>query len=224
LVEGLRQIKDNNELQKIKKAIMITLAAYRYIQKFLKPGIREIEIVGEIERFIHRHGARACAFEIIVASGPHAAYPHHVTSNRKLQNNEMVLIDMGVDYQGYKSDLTRTFFLGRIKPLANKVYTIVEQTQSHVVKLIRPGILSRELDAAARQYIWRQGYGPFFSHNLGHGVGLEIHEAPFLSSKSQTQLEAGMVFTVEPGIYLAGRLGVRIEDMVLVTDKGAQVL
>ncbi len=224
LVERLRYLKEKGELKKIREAIRITLRAFEFIRGFIKPGIKEIEVAAELERFIRYNGAATSAFEIIVAAGPNAAYPHHITSQRKLVNHEPVLIDMGVDFCGYKSDLTRTFFLGKITPLVRKVYSIVKQAQARAVRQIKPGVSFSKIDTAARQYIAQKGYGGFFGHNLGHGVGLEVHESPSISAKGNNTLEAGMVFTVEPGIYLPGKFGIRIEDMVLVKPKGAEVL
>jgi Xaa-Pro aminopeptidase len=224
LVEGLRQLKDEDEIKKIRQAIKITLAAFDYIRDFLKAGVKELEVAGELERFIRHKGASTSAFEIIVASGPNAAYPHHITSQRKLCSQESVLIDMGVDFSGYKSDLTRTFFLDKITPLARKVYNTVREAQSAAFRYIKPGVVSIKIDQAARRRITQKGYGAFFGHNLGHGVGLEVHEAPSISGKEKITLEPGMVFTVEPVIYLPRRLGVRIEDMVLVTQKGMEIL
>lgn len=224
LVERLRRIKDSGELKKIRQAVQITLKAFEFIGDFLKPGIKEIEVAAELERFIRYNGARSSAFEIIVASGANAAYPHHITSPKRLRNHEMVLIDLGVDYRGYKSDLTRVFFLGKITLLARKVYDIVKEAQSRALRQIKPGADVAKIDAASRSYITQKGYGNFFGHNLGHGLGLEVHEAPSISAKANDKLESGMVFTVEPGIYLPQQLGVRIEDMVLVTAKGAKIL
>lgn len=223
-VEELRQIKSKGELKKIKEAVRITLKAFDFIQDFISPGIKEIEIAAELERFIRYNGARAEAFEIIVASGSNAAFPHHITSGRKLHNHEMVLIDMGVDCDGYKSDLTRTFFLGKITPLARKVYNAVKQAQAKALREIKPQVMANKVDAAARSFIRQKGYGKFFGHNVGHGVGLEVHEAPIISPSENSPLKPGMVFTVEPGIYLPGKLGVRIEDMVMLTEKEAEVI
>jgi len=224
LVEVLRQIKDAEEISKIKKGLNITFKALHFIQDFIKPGKKEIEIAAEIERFIRYNGASGAAFEIIVASGPNSAFPHHITSQRKIKENEPVLIDMGVDYSGYKTDLTRTFFLGKINTLFKKVYRIVSHAQERALRLIKPGVALSRLDLSARQYITQKGYGGFFGHNLGHGVGLETHEAPQISGKETAKAMPGMVFTVEPGIYIPGRFGIRIEDMVLVTRKGVELL
>jgi len=224
LVEGLRQIKDSEELKKIKKAIQIVREALKFIQNFIKPGRKEIEVAAEIERFVRYHGARSSAFDIIVASGANSSFPHHLTSQRKIRDNEPVLIDIGVDYLGYKSDLTRVFFSGKINSLVRGIYDIVLKAQEKAISQIKPAVGIGEIDAAARQYITQKGYGGFFGHNLGHGIGLEVHEEPHISAKVQDKLMPGMVFTVEPGIYLPHKFGIRIEDIVLVTPRGCEIL
>ena len=224
LVESLRQLKSENEVKKIKQATRIAVQAFRFIRDYLKPGIKEIEIAGELERFIRYHGASGASFNIIVASGPNSAFAHHITSERKLKENEPVLVDFGVDYRHYKSDLTRVFFLGKINVLAGKVYQIVRQAQKLAIKAIKPGKTCGEIDGIARGYIESKGYGGFFGHGLGHGVGLEVHEEPRIGRNQNTRLEPGMVFTVEPAIYLPKKFGIRLEDIVLVTKKGSEVL
>jgi Xaa-Pro aminopeptidase len=224
LVEELRQIKSREELAKIKKASQIAIKALRFIQGFISPGKKEIEVAGELERFIRYNGASNSAFDIIVASGPNSSFPHHITSQRKIRNNEPVLVDIGVEYLGYKSDLTRVFFLGKIKSLVKKIYDIVLMAQGAAIKEIKPNVFINKIDAAARQYIKEKGFGGLFCHNLGHGIGLEIHEEPHISPKTTDKLKAGMVFTVEPAVYLPGKFGVRIEDMVLVTKEGVKIL
>jgi Xaa-Pro aminopeptidase len=224
LVEGLRQIKTPAELEKIRFATRIAVKAFNFIRTQLKPGRREIEVAGELERFIRYNQATDSSFEIIVASGPNSAFAHHVTSERKLKANEPVLIDMGVDYNGYKSDLTRVFFLGKIDTLTAKVYRVVQEAQELALKAIRPGKTCAEIDSLARKYIESKGYGGFFGHGLGHGVGLEVHEEPHIGKNQFIRLQAGMVFTVEPAIYLPRKFGIRLEDMVLVTKKGSEVL
>ena len=224
IVEPLREIKSPQEIEKIKKATRIASAALRFIKRHIAAGAKEIEIAGEIERFIRHKGAEGPSFDIIVASGPNSSYPHHKTSHRKIAKNDLVLIDMGVEYCGYKSDLTRVFFLGKINPLVRKVYDIVAEAQKVAIKSIKPGIMTNEVDMAARQYIAGKGYGGLFSHSLGHGVGLEIHESPRLSPRENRRIRKGMVFTIEPAIYIPGEFGIRIEDMVVVTQKGVKVL
>ena len=224
LVEELRQIKSPQELQKIRKAIRITLGALKYIENLISPGKKEIEIAAELQRFIRYNGATNSSFDIIVASGPNSSFPHHITGQRKIRNNEPVLIDLGVDYLGYKSDLTRVFFFGKITSTFRRTYDIVARAKDLAIRKIKPAVRIKAVDTAARQYITQKGYGRFFGHNLGHGVGLEVHEAPCISGSENIRLKPGMVFTVEPAIYLGGKFGIRLEDMVLVTQKGAQVL
>ena len=224
LIDGLRQIKRQDELRKIRKAVEITVKALEFIQQLILPGKRELEVAGELERFIRLSGAWGCAFDIIVASGPNSSFPHHKTSQRKIKNNELVLIDMGVDYLGYKSDLTRVFFLGKIDFLARKIYDIVLRAQGRAIREVKENVLISEVDGASRQYITEQGYGKLFGHNLGHGVGLEIHELPSISPRENNRLKSGMVFTVEPAIYLPHKFGVRLEDMVLLGHQGCEVL
>jgi Xaa-Pro aminopeptidase len=224
IVEDKRQVKDAQEILKLREATRITALALKHIHQLIVPGVKEVELVAELERFIRYQGARASAFDIIVASGPNSSQPHHLSGERKLKANELVLIDFGVDYQGYKSDLTRVLFLGKISILERKVYDIVLKAQELAIKIIRPGAEMAEIDRVARDYIASQGYGACFTHNLGHGFGLEIHEAPHLSGREASAIKPGMTFTVEPGIYLPGKFGIRIEDMVLITTKGCEVI
>jgi len=224
IVEDLRQLKTQEELEKIKFAAIIAIQAFNFIKDSISPGKKEVEIAADLERFMRYNGAYSSSFDIIVASGPNSSFPHHVTSERKIRNNEPVLIDLGVDYLGYKSDLTRVFFLGKISSSCKRIYNIVLQAQKRAIKAIKPAVNINKIDAAARQFIASQGFGGFFGHNLGHGIGLEVHEAPHVSSKETNKLLPGMVFTVEPAIYLPGKFGIRIEDMCLITKKGVEVI
>ncbi|MFA6129656.1 MAG: aminopeptidase P family protein [Candidatus Omnitrophota bacterium] len=224
IVEDKRQVKDPQEIKKLKQATQITAMALEHIKKFLVPGIKEIEVAAEFERFIRYHGCTASAFDIIVASGPNSSQPHHLCGQRRLKDNEPVLIDLGVDYQGYKSDLTRVLFLGKIIVLVRKVYDIVLKAQELAIKRVRSGAEMAAIDKVAREYIASKGYGKYFTHNLGHGLGLEVHEDPRISGNEASAVRPGMVFTIEPGIYLPGKFGIRIEDMILVTSKGCEVL
>lgn len=224
LVEQFRQIKTPEELEKIRIATQIAVKAFRFIKDFISTGKKEIEIAAELERFIRYNGASSSAFDIIVASGPNSSFPHHITSQKKVKKDELVLLDLGVDYQGYKSDLTRVFFSGKITSLAKSIHKIVVSAQAKAIAKIKPGRQTREIDFIAREYIRKSGYGGFFSHSLGHGIGLDVHEEPGIAKKEAKRFEAGMVFTVEPAIYLTGKFGIRIEDMVLVTRKGSEVL
>ncbi len=224
LIEEFRQIKSAEELRKIRHATEITIKAFKFIKSFISPGRKETEIAAELERYIRYCGARSSSFDIIVASGENSSYPHHLTSDKRLKKNEPVLIDMGVEYMGYKSDLTRVFFLGRIKPGVQRVYDIVLEAQSKAISEIRPGVQINQIDAAARQYIAQKGYSECFGHNLGHGIGLEVHEKPSISPKENTKIKPGMIFTIEPGIYLPGEFGIRLEDTVLITQRKCEVI
>lgn len=223
-IEPLREIKEEEEVALIKKGIEITQKTYTFIQKILKPGTKEIEIAAEIERFVRLQGASKTAFDTIVASGPNASYPHARVSNRAIKKNEPIIIDLGVEYKGYKCDLTRTFFLGKINPTVRKAYVAVCQAQQHAIRKIKHGARIKDIDLAARNHIRRKGLDKFFIHSLGHGVGLEVHESPSINKKNCARLQAGTVLTVEPGIYITGQFGIRIEDMVLVKHNGSEVL
>jgi len=223
-VEEIREVKTAREIRKIRFATKITKEALRFARGVISPGKTELEIAADLERFIKYRGGNGSAFRIIVAAGSNSSYPHHLTSKRKIQRNDIVLIDIGTDYQGYKSDLTRVFFLGKISPLVDGVFKVIKEAQTQAIKKVKPGIALRDIDLVARRRISEFGYGEYFIHNLGHGIGLEVHEAPHISSKEKKLAKVGMVFTLEPGIYLPGRFGVRIEDIVLVTEKGAVVL
>lgn len=224
IVEGLRQVKTQEELEKIKKAANIAIESLKFVKDFISPGKKEIEVAAELERFIRYNGGYTASFDIIVASGPNSSFPHHMTSQRKLKNHEPVLIDVGIDYLGYKSDLTRIFFLGKINLLARRIYDIVCAAQARAIEKIKPAVSINKIDAAGRQYIAQRGFGEFFGHNLGHGIGLEVHEEPHISGKEHRKLKPGMVFTIEPAIYLPDKFGIRIEDMVLVTKEGVEVI
>ncbi|PIP18880.1 MAG: hypothetical protein COT38_04525 [Candidatus Omnitrophica bacterium CG08_land_8_20_14_0_20_41_16] len=224
ILEGMRMVKGPQELAKIRKALKITALAIEFIKDFIRPGVRELEIAAELERFIRYQGAAGSAFNIIVASGVNSAFPHHLPTSRKITDNDIVILDAGVDYLGYKSDLTRVFFLGKINNLARRIYALVRNAQAMAIKKIKPGEKASVIDAASRRYIANYGYGNYFLHSLGHGVGLDIHEAPSISDKSEEILKEGMVFTVEPAVYLPGKFGLRVEDMVLVTKNGCEVL
>jgi len=224
VVEGLRITKEQGELALIKQAVDITRDAFRYIKKFLKPGARECDIAERLLSYMKEKGAEEAAFPIIVASGKRAAWPHAPASAKKISQDDVVVIDAGARFKCYNSDLTRTFFLGRINPALRRCLAAVEQAKEEAIKAVKPGLKISELDRIARARIAASGFGKHFSHNLGHGVGLSVHEAPAVSGRSDEILKPGMVFTIEPGIYLKGLGGVRLEDMVLVTKTGHKVL
>jgi len=223
LVESLREIKSLEEIQNIKNALQINIQAFHYAEKNIRLGIQERELAIRLENFIRKNGAEP-AFEIIVAFGENSSFPHHRSGQRRLSRNDVVLIDMGADFKGYKSDLTRVFFLGKIPSIVKKIHSIVVEAQKRAYSKIKEGVSLKEIDAQARGYIGEKGYRQYFGHALGHGVGLEIHEAPHLSSKNTGKLKEGMVFTLEPAIYLPHKFGIRIEDMFCLTKKGLEVL
>ncbi|TVY11477.1 M24 family metallopeptidase [Paenibacillus cremeus] len=220
LVETLRMIKDAGEIAILQEAADLADQTFTYILGLLKPGMSEKEIALEIEVFVRSHGAASTSFETIVASGERSALPHGKASERILGTNEFVKLDYGAYYKGYCSDITRTVVLGTPTDKHREIYNIVLEAQLAALDQIRPGMTGREADAVARDIITKYGYGDFFGHGLGHGVGMEIHEAPRLSKMGDTVLAPGMVVTVEPGIYLPGFGGVRIEDDIVITDSG----
>ncbi len=224
LIEYLRTIKDKSEIENIKKAAQIASEAIRKTISLIKPGMTEIAACGHLEQQMRNCGAEKIAFTPIVASGENASMPHAALSSRKIRLHEPVTIDCGCTYNAYNSDLTRTFFLGRIDAQYKYMYNIIEQAQQKAISIIRPGVKISKVDNAARDYITSKGFGKYFGHATGHGIGLEVHEAPRISGKNNKILKEGMVFTVEPGIYIPGKGGIRIEDMVLVTEKSHKIL
>jgi len=224
MAEGLRRVKTAQEMTKIREAVRIAAAALRRASRMRLAGRSEKDVAFELESYMRGLGAERPAFGIIVASGPNSSKPHHLTSERKILKNEPVLVDIGAEYQGYKSDLTRVFFSGKITPLEAKVYEIVLTAQEKALEAAAAGVPACAVDAAARRYIADSGYGRYFGHSLGHGVGLDVHEFPRISKNENGWLLPGMVFTLEPAVYLPGKFGIRIEDMVLVSGKGTEVL
>ncbi len=223
-VEGFRAIKDKIEIKSIRKSIAINQRAFEVIRAQLRGNQTEREIAHNIEHQIRAFGGARCAFDPIVGVGARAALPHGVPTNVKIMESFMVLIDWGAQVDLYASDLTRVLVTGRIQPKFRKVYETVLKAQQAAIKLIKPQVSLNEVDRAARKVIENAGFGKYFGHGLGHGFGLQIHESPFISPVSDGVLEAGMVVTVEPGVYIPDWAGVRIEDDVLVTKDGHEVL
>lgn len=220
MVERLRLVKDEEEISMIRHAAHIADQAFRHIIPFLRSGRQEGEIALELEYFMRKSGASKPAFEIIVASGPRSALPHGVASERRLKPGDLVVMDFGAVYQGYNSDMTRTVIIDKAEAYQEEIYQVVLEAQKKALAVARPRIKARDLDKAARDFIADKGYGSYFGHSLGHGVGMVVHELPQVSQGSDIILEPGMVITVEPGIYLPNKGGVRIEDLVVVTDEG----
>ncbi len=224
LVEQLRMVKDDAELRIMQEAAHLADRAYEHICSYLKPGLSEQEVALELELFMRQGGATSSSFETIVASGERSALPHGVASDRILNNDEFVKLDFGAYYQGYCSDITRTVVLGQPSERHREIYAIVLEAQLHALEQIKPGMTGREADALTRDVIKRYGYSDYFGHGTGHGLGLDVHEAPRLSRMSDTVLTPGMTVTVEPGIYLPDFGGVRIEDDIVMTETGCRRL
>jgi Xaa-Pro aminopeptidase len=221
---GLRAVKDPEEINVLSRAVQIGDEAFEEVSKTLEPGIAEEEVGWRIEQAVRKRGAEAVSFDTIVACGPNAARPHHRAGKDLVQEGQTVVIDMGARYQGYCSDLTRTVVLGKPDAQAKKVYDIVLAAQLAAIEMVRPGMTGAECDGIARKVIQEAGYADAFGHSLGHGVGLEVHESPGIGPNSQGRLEEGMTFTIEPGIYLTGWGGVRIEDVVVLESGRARVV
>ncbi|MBW1644961.1 MAG: aminopeptidase P family protein [Deltaproteobacteria bacterium] len=219
-----RQRKDAGELQEIRRAVAVAEEAYRAARPLLRPGISEREIALELEYQMKRRGAERTAFDLIVASGYRAALPHGLAADKPLAPGDPVTIDFGACCRGYHSDQTCTLFLGEPDREQRQVYEVLFQAQQTGMAAAQTGMAAKELDRTVREVINQAGYGEFFSHGTGHGVGLEIHEAPSISAASDQQLAAGMVFTVEPGCYFPHRWGIRLEDMVVLEEDGARRL
>jgi Xaa-Pro aminopeptidase len=224
VVEQLRQIKDRDEIARLRRAVWMAEKAFGVIRATLRPELTEKQVVNDLEYQIRLFGGKCAGFPSIVGVGPRAALPHAVPTERQIGQSDFVLIDWGADEGLYKSDLTRVLVTGKISPKLQRIYRVVLDAQARAIAAICPGATAKEVDQVARGTIADAGFGRHFGHGLGHGVGLEIHEAPRLARDSSSVLKPGMVLTVEPGIYLPGWGGVRIEDDVLVTRDGHEVL
>jgi len=223
-VKGLRGIKDDSEIALLEKAASLNAECFAEVLPLLKPGTAEREIALALEFAFKRRGAEEKAFDIIVASGQRGALPHGLASDKLLAAGELVTIDFGCRYQGYHSDETVTLAIGEISGRLLEIHSVVLEAHDRAMALVRPGEGLREIDEAARRFISEQGYGNFFGHGTGHGLGLEVHEFPTVSPRAEEKACEGMVFTIEPGIYLPELGGVRIEDTVLVTAEGCRCL
>ena len=225
MVESLRLIKDKDEISAIQQSVVLAEAAFTEFIQTLKSGVSERTAAWALERQMREAGAQALSFPVIAASGPNSALPHAIPEIRPFQKKEPLLFDWGAKLNGYCSDMTRTVFLGKPDPEFKKIFTIVYDAQQKAIDAIKPGITTREVDAVARNHIKEKGYKDYFGHGLGHGVGLAVHEGPSLSpfADREKTIHENMVFTVEPGIYIPGRGGVRLENMVLVTSDEAEV-
>lgn len=221
-LNSLRMVKTEVELAKIANAQSIADKAFSYILDEIKPGVTELAIAAKLEYFMKEQGASGTSFDTIVASGLHSAMPHAIPSEKKIREGDFVTMDFGCIWDGYCSDMTRTVVVGKASEKQKEIYSIVLEAQRAALHVIRAGLTGAQVDKAARDLIAGAGYGEYFGHGLGHGVGLFIHEEPRLSPNCHTKLEKGMIQTVEPGIYLPEFGGVRIEDMVVITEDGCR--
>lgn len=223
VVEELRSIKDAAEVGAIRRSIALTKTVFRETLGLLRPGATETSVARHIETEFLKKGART-AFDPIVAAGANSSKPHAAPGQARIGKNGFVMIDMGCRLRGYCSDMTRTVLLGAMKDRFADIYTVVREAQKRAIAKVRPGARMSEVDFAARGYIHSKGFGKYFGHSVGHGVGMKVHELPSVSRISRDFLKKGMVTTIEPAIYIPGFGGVRIEDMVLVTSKGCEIL
>lgn len=224
LVWSLRKVKDKTELGYMRKAAEITTKGIKTAVEVIKPGMREYEVAADIEYAMRKLGSEGVAFETIIASGQHSAYPHGGCTDKKIKKGEFIVVDLGAKYQSYRADLTRTLLVGKPSQKQAKIYETARKAQQKAFKSLREGVKARDADAVARNIIRQAGYGKYFVHSLGHGIGLDVHELPTLTPESKDLLKAGNVVTVEPGIYIVGFGGVRIEDTVLVHKEKAERL
>jgi len=223
-IEQIRIIKDKEEITNIKRAAQITTESLKEVMESFTPGMRELDIATEIAYTMRKKGAQKEAFDLIVVSGYRTSLPHGKPSEKKINEGELITIDIGACYQSYNSDMTRTVILGKEDEKQKEIFSIVLEAQEEALQALKPGLKAKEIDAVARQLIEKKGYGKYFGHNLGHGVGLDIHELPGVSFNDETILSPGTVITIEPGIYLPEVGGIRIEDTVLITEDGYEIL
>lgn len=224
LVAELRQRKDGQELKKIREAIRRAEESFRELRKYIRPGAREKDLAFKLEFLMREKGARKAAFDTIIASGPNGAMPHASVTDRRIRAGDLVTFDFGAEAEGYFSDITRTYCIGRPTARQREIHALVLKAQKAAIEKARPGISCKQVDAAARGAIGEAGHGDHFGHGTGHGVGLMVHEGPSVSPLSKDHVAEDMVFTVEPGVYVPRWGGVRIEDMVFVTRSGATLL
>jgi Xaa-Pro aminopeptidase len=223
-IERIAVVKDKTEIGKIRTAVKITDTVFSEILPLLQPGVTELDIAAEISYRQRKHGAEADAFETIVASGERSALPHGRATTKTIQHGDIVTLDFGCVFEGYHSDLTRTVMVGKPSSEAKKIYSIVRDAQQRAIDATKSGIKGKDLDAVARRFIKDRGYDKYYRHSLGHGIGLQIHEAPRISVLSTSVLSSGNVVTIEPGIYIPHLGGVRIEDDVVITNGSCEVL
>ena len=221
---ALREVKDDSEIEIMRRAALVGCSLFDRMLGFIRPGLSEVEVAAELEHAARHAGAEAMSFETIVASGERSSLPHGRATATKLPKRGFLTLDFGVVVDGYCSDMTRTLHLGKATQEEFDVYHAVLEAQEAAVAAIAPGVKVGDVDEAARSILRREKLDQYFTHSTGHGVGLEIHEGPRVATEQKQELKRGMVITVEPGVYLPGKFGVRIEDMVLLTATGGEVL
>jgi Xaa-Pro aminopeptidase len=224
IIERMRMVKESDEIAKIRDACHLGVDLFDRLQRVIRPGVRESEVAGGLEFAARKSGAEQMAFPTIIAGGKRSALPHGRATRSAIPRTGFVVCDFGVILAGYCSDMTRTVYVGRPSDDERAGYVAVQEAQQAAVAAVKPGVTVGEVDQAARKLLYNRSLGKFFTHSTGHGVGLEIHEAPRIAAGQKEPLRAGMVVTIEPGIYLPGKWGVRIEDTVVVTDTGCEIL
>jgi Xaa-Pro aminopeptidase len=224
LIEDLRQVKETAEIEAIERAAALTDSAFAHILGFIRPGMREVDIAVELEGFMRRNGSEGLAFASIVASGPNSARPHAGVTDRAIGNDEFLKLDFGARVDGYCADMTRTVVVGKATAEHRRIYEAVLDANEAAIAGARAGMAGRDIDAIARDLLTARGFGDNFGHGLGHGVGLAVHELPSLGRSARAPVRSGSVVTIEPGVYLPGFGGVRIEDLVVVEDGGVRLL
>ena len=224
LIIQQRIIKSKSEIEKMRRAQQITEEALTELLNIVKPGVKESTLAFELEFLMRKKGAEGISFDLITITGAKTSMPHGVPGDVEVRNGDFVTFDVGALYEGYHSDMTRTYAVGEVSDYQREIYDTVLKAQLTALAKVKAGVKAYDIDRTARSVIARAGYGDYFRHSTGHGVGLEIHEEPFVSARGETLLSEGMVITVEPGIYLPGKFGVRIEDMVVVTNDGCDNL
>lgn len=220
--ERVRMIKDIEEIKIIKKSLQIALDTFEYVKPQIVAGVREIDIANEIEYTMKKMGASGPSFDTIVASGKRSALPHGVASTKVIENGDAVVVDMGAVYDGYCSDITRTVFVGGMSKEQERIYDLVAKAQKFAIDAIEEGVSCKEVNEVAVNEFRKNAMDKYFVHSLGHGVGLDVHERPFVAGKSSDVFKPGMVVTVEPGLYLPDKFGVRIEDMIMLSPEGEE--
>ncbi len=224
VVERARMVKDADELDRIRAAVKLGARIFDRAVEVLRPGVKEVEVAAEMELAARRGGAEEMSFPTIIASGERSAFPHGRASDHAIAPGGFVVCDFGVILSGYCSDQTRTLWVGSVPKDARKAYDAVRDAQLAAIAAVKPGVKTGDVDAAARKLLQKAGFGRYFTHSTGHGVGLEIHEAPRVADGQKEILQPGMVITIEPGVYFPGKWGIRIEDMVAVTASGCEIL